>query len=45
VLKRNGRWEIDGPGKEQACLAYATLGGENLVYEFEQKPDPRCVET
>jgi hypothetical protein len=29
-------WEIEGPGKEDATLAYAVLNGEELTYEFAE---------
>ncbi len=32
LLKSNGQWSIEGPGKERACLAYATWDGERVAY-------------
>jgi hypothetical protein len=29
------RWEIEGPGKERARIAYASLEGNQLVYRVE----------
>ena len=44
LVLRNRQWEIEGPGKEQACLAYASVEGQHLVYEIAQKSDAQCVE-
>lgn len=35
VRHRDG-WEIEGPGKENAIVAYAVLTGEDLSYEFAE---------
>jgi hypothetical protein len=29
---RDGRWEIEGPDAERACVAFANLDGDRLVY-------------
>jgi hypothetical protein len=35
LVQRNGSWEIDGPGKEQARVAWARLDGQRLAYSLE----------
>jgi len=32
LVRKNGRWEIEGPGSEHARVAYACLEGESLAY-------------
>jgi len=32
LVRKNGRWEIEGPGSERARVAYACLEGESLAY-------------
>lgn len=34
LVSQGGKWEIVGPEKEKARLAYATLDGDRLVYEL-----------
>ena len=34
LVRRENEWEIVGPGKERARVAYATLEGGRLVYEL-----------
>ena len=34
LVSRGQQWEIEGPDKERARLAYAVLDGERLVYEL-----------
>lgn len=34
LSKAGNGWRIEGPGSEQACLAYAALEGGELKYEF-----------
>lgn len=36
LVSRGGEWEIVGPGKERARLAYAVLDGGRLVYELAE---------
>jgi hypothetical protein len=45
LIERNGQWEIDGPGKELACIAYASSHGQHLLYELAQNPDVQYVES
>ena len=33
LVRQGNEWAIDGPEKERACLAYAILDGDRLVYE------------
>jgi hypothetical protein len=32
LVKSNGQWSIEGPGKERASLAYATWDGQGVAY-------------
>jgi hypothetical protein len=34
LVGKNGRWEIEGPGKERARIAYASSDGQRLIYSF-----------
>jgi hypothetical protein len=36
LVSRGSEWEIVGPGKERARLAYAVLDGGRLVYELAE---------
>jgi len=35
LVQQNGRWEIEGPGRERARIAYANSDGRRLIYSFE----------
>ena len=35
LTRSSGQWSIEGPGKERARLAYATLDGQRVAYEFD----------
>jgi hypothetical protein len=35
LTRRGERWEIEGPGKERARIAYASLEGNHLVYRVD----------
>jgi hypothetical protein len=35
LVQNNGRWEIEGVGKERAAVAYARTDGQRLFYSFE----------
>ncbi len=35
LIYRADGWHIEGQGAERACLAYATLDGDRLVYEID----------
>jgi len=35
LVVRDHQWEIEGPDKDRARLAYATLDGDRLVYEVQ----------
>jgi hypothetical protein len=41
LVSNNGQWEIEGPGKEDASLAYAIADGNRLRYEVSRV---QCVE-
>ena len=36
LVQRGNEWEIEGPGKERARVAYASLENGHLVYEFAE---------
>ena len=44
LVFRNGEWRVEGPGSERACVAYAMLTGDTVVYrlpgERESLPQP-----
>ena len=33
-MYEDGRWRVEGPGKERARVAYATLEGEQVTYSL-----------
>ena len=35
LVCRNGTWRIEGPGKERARIAYATMTGDGIVYAYQ----------
>ena len=35
LVRKGNNWVIEGPGKDKACVAYAALEGDCLVYELE----------
>jgi hypothetical protein len=37
LVHLGGRWRVQGPDGARARIAYATLDGDRLVYEFEQR--------
>ena len=43
LVSRGHDWEIVGPGKERARLAYAVLNGDRLVYELADVPSRVCA--
>ena len=43
LVARGGKWEITGPGKERAQLAYAVLDGDRLVYELAEASSRKDV--
>ena len=38
LVPRGGDWEIEGPEKDRARLAYAVLDGDRLTYELAGAP-------
>jgi hypothetical protein len=38
LVDRGEGWEIEGPGKERARIAYASADGDRLVYRVESSP-------
>jgi len=36
VIHEGGKWSIDGPGKERARLAFATLTGDTLSVTLDR---------
>ncbi len=43
LVSRGDEWEIEGPERERARLAYAVLDGGRLVYEFAEVPTRKNV--
>ena len=43
LVREHGDWKIEGPGAEEACLAYAICDGNRLVYELASEPDKQLV--
>jgi hypothetical protein len=35
LVREGNRWKVQGPGSERACVAYARLQGNEVVYEIE----------
>ncbi len=38
LVRQGGTWHIEGPGKENARIAWATLDGDRLVYSLDNQP-------
>jgi hypothetical protein len=36
LVHRGDSWEIEGRGKERACIAYASVDGNGLIYRIER---------
>jgi hypothetical protein len=36
LSSQNGKWCVEGPGKERARIAYATLSGDTVSYSLEE---------
>ena len=36
LVSRGSGWQIEGPGKERARIAYASLQGDRLIYTLEE---------
>jgi len=34
LVHKDGNWRVDGPGKERARVAYASLAGDRVTYSF-----------
>jgi hypothetical protein len=34
LVCEDGRWRVEGPGQERACVAYATLAGNEVTYSL-----------
>jgi hypothetical protein len=37
LVQNGSAWQIEGPGRNRACVAYAVLDGERLAYRLEQR--------
>ena len=35
LIKQGSSWQIEGPEKHRACIAFASLDGDRLVYTFD----------
>ena len=42
LVSRNGQWEIEGPAREEACVAYAVREGKNIRYELTRAATTRA---
>ena len=45
LVKEGSTWQIDGPDKHRARIAYAALDGDRVVYTFDDDsefPEPRA---
>lgn len=40
LVRVNGTWQIEGPGKERARLAYAHLAQDGIYFQFPNNKDP-----
>ena len=40
LVKEGSAWEIEGPEKRRARIAYASLDGDRVIYTFDPKSDP-----
>ena len=40
LVRKGGRWEVEGPGKERARIAYAVRDGDRLIYEIRDAVAP-----
>jgi len=45
LVRRGDGWEIEGPGKERASIAYASVQGDRVVYSLEPRARPRGTDT
>jgi hypothetical protein len=43
LVQRGKDWEIEGPGREKARIAYAVLDGDRVVYELAGTPTPVSI--
>ena len=34
LVYEEGQWRVEGPGKERARVAYATLAGDQVTYSL-----------
>ena len=43
LTQEHADWKIEGPGAENACVAYAVRDGNRLVYELASESDEQLV--
>jgi hypothetical protein len=43
LVRTGSTWQIEGPGKERARLAWASMDGDRLVYSMDPGK-PICVQ-
>lgn len=44
LIQRGSNWQIEGPGKERARLAYAILDGDHLVYSVGSRNERQATD-
>ena len=40
LVKEGSAWQIEGPEKHRARIAYASLDGDRVIYNFDSKFGP-----
>jgi hypothetical protein len=45
LVKEGSAWQIDGPEKRRARIAYASLEGDRVVYSFDSESQPHELPT
>ena len=47
LVRQGGEWQVEGPGSERACVAYASLAGDTVTYSMagERENSPRSCDS
>lgn len=40
LVEENGKWHVEGPGRERARIAYACVEGDSVTYSMHDKEEP-----